>query len=166
MIRLAGVRPSSSEYIHGIELFPRSSNNYSQVRGPLGVNRKPEANGARSLFEGAEPNLVSQLEWLASRTLNRTEDALREVVKRAVHIKSKTHSRPLPQTTNILDLVDWRVSGGSFVAQCPLCAAEGHDRHRDNLRISSDGRKFCCVFGGPGKIHKAKAILKAIFTSL
>jgi hypothetical protein len=35
---------------------------YSQVRGPLGINLKPEANGARGWFDGPEHNLKTQLE--------------------------------------------------------------------------------------------------------
>ena len=153
MIGLAGVRPVSKEYPHGIERFPHYANKYSQVRGPLGINQKPDARGARGLFDGAEQNLRSQLEWLAVQPLNRAEDALRESEThkpetKLVADKSRSRRRDFsakPGLFRILEFIDARPVGKELAAQCPLCALEGHDRHRNKLRIKPDGSTFCCV---------------------
>lgn len=42
----------------------------SVVRLPLGINRKPEANGARGWFAGAEQSILSQIFWLQCLELN------------------------------------------------------------------------------------------------
>lgn len=63
---------------------------------------------------------------------------------------------------SILGLVDARRCGNELVAQCRLCADEGHDRHQDNLRIKLDGSVFCCVYGGTGQVHKGRDIMQAL----
>jgi len=73
-----------------------------------------------------------------------------------VRLNPKSHRIP------VLELVEARRIGRELVAQCPVCAAEGHDRHRDNLRIKPDGSVFCCTFGGPGQIHKTRDIIRAL----
>lgn len=171
MIRLAAVRPATKDYPHGIELFPKSATGFSQVRGPLGVNLKPEAKGAYGLFDGVKHNVKAQLEWLATQTLNQAQDAVREA--------EKHRQKPKPNKTkpcrkrryrvngftpvNILDYVSYRRVGNSLIAQCPVCAGEGHDEHKDNLHITLDGNKLCCWFGGePGKIHMRQDIINAL----
>jgi len=163
MMRLAGV-----DYI---ERFPKSFIGLSQVRAPLGINLKPEAKNARGWFEGVEQNIIAQLEWLAVQPLNRAEDAIREAERfknlvskpiRSLSLCNQYKSIYRHPAINILDYVDYRQSGGEFVAQCPLCAGAGHDRHRDNLRIKPDGSIFCCVYGGPGQVHKAPDIIKSL----
>ncbi len=169
MMSLAKVRPATADYPHGIELFPKSATALSQVRGPLGINRKPEANNCRGWFDGAELNIYTQLEWLAVQPLNRAEDAIREDDKhKQIPKQTKPSLKRQHRKTgkfrriNILEYVDHRKSGQGFIAQCPLCAIEGHDRHRDNLRITADGLKFCCVYGGPAQVHKTDDILNAL----
>jgi hypothetical protein len=166
MLALAGVKPISKKYPKGIERFPKSANRYSQVRAPLGINLKPEANGARSWFDGVEHNLQSQLEWLALQPLNRAEDATREALKHSPKQGNENFRRMSPSKQSghfpILDYVQVRSESGSMVAQCPLCADEGHDRHQDNLKIRSDGSVFCCVFGGPNQVHKCRDIIAAL----
>ncbi len=151
-----------------LECFPKTASGYSQVRGPLGINLKPEAEGARGLFDGVAPNLRDQLEWLAAQPLNRAKDAMREAEKHRPKLKPKTPNTKRRHIGgrfvhfNILDLVQARSVGSSMVAQCPLCHLEGHDQHQDNLHISSDGQKWCCVFGGPGQVHKNREIVQAL----
>jgi hypothetical protein len=151
----------------GIERFPKSSRGYSQIRGPLGINLKPEAQGARGWFDDVEQDVLVQLEWLAAQPLNRAEDAMREAQRhRPIPPNSctKIPKNALPyRGFDILNYVEARREGNGFVAACPCCRSEGHDRHGDNLHISSDGKKFCCWFGGqPSGIHRARAIVSAL----
>jgi len=166
MIKLAGVNPKSKQHPKGIERFPRTATGYSQVRGPLGINLKPEANGARGWFDGAEHDLKSQLEWLASQALNSAQDAIKEAEKqRSKSRKRKVNKRRFHNSIDhfqVLDYVQARPQGGVFVAQCPLCSNEGHDTHQDNLRIRSDGSVFCCVYGGPNEVHKVQEIIASL----
>lgn len=43
-------------------------------------------------------------------------------------------------------------SNGNLVAQCPACAAEGHDKQGDHLFLSTDG-KFGCIKHPDDKEH-------------
>ena len=155
--------------ISGLERFPKSATTLSQVRGPLGINLKPEANGARGWFDGVEQNITAQLLWLAAQPLNRADDAIKEATRQAPPV------RPVPRLRthgsynyrgsecfNILKYVEYRQQGNGFIAACPCCVADGHDQHRDNLRISLDGAKFCCVFGGPNEVHKVVQIIQML----
>ncbi|CAN5139751.1 hypothetical protein BH10CYA1_BH10CYA1_58480 [soil metagenome] len=156
MMKLAG--------INRMECFPKTATGFSQVRGPLGINLKPEANGARGWFDGVEQHITSQLEWLAAQPLNRAEDAIREAHKqRPVSTPTRRSvGRVYPKLSkgfSVLNYVQARNQGGALVAQCPLCAHEGHDKHQDNLRITSDGSIFCCVYGGPNQVHKIRDIM-------
>jgi hypothetical protein len=45
-------------------------------------------------------------------------------------------------------------------AQCPQCATDGHDRHRDNAFIRNDG-VWGCAFA-PGDVNHRRAIAKAL----
>jgi hypothetical protein len=170
MMTLAGVKLTSKENPKGIERFPKTATGYSQVRGPLGVNLKPDASGARGWFDGVEHNLRSQLEWLAGQPLNRAEDAIREAEKHRAQAKPMAVKRRIASKRingksggfQILDHVVARQVGREQVAQCPLCAQEGHDQHQDNLKIKTDGTTFCCVYGGPDQVHKVGAIISAL----
>lgn len=164
MIRLARVRAASSTYAHGIERFPKSTNGFSLVRAPFSINLKPEANGARGWFDGAKTDVEAQLEWLVVQPLNSAKDAIHEAErhrppKEPTIRNQRRYSTKMTNYINILDHVDHRRVGNDLVAQCPLCAQEGHDRSRDNLHITRDGSKFCCVFGGPSQVHQAKDII-------
>jgi hypothetical protein len=99
--------------------------------------------------------------------LNRAEDAIRQAERHRPEVsKAKTNHRRFRSNHNgqfsILDHVQARRQGGSMVAQCPLCAKEGHDAHEDNLTINSDGSKFCCVYGGPNQVHKVRQIMTCL----
>jgi Primase C terminal 2 (PriCT-2) len=76
---LAGVKAGTK--LGEVEIFPKQdgatwdadSNRYrasSIVRLPLGINRKPEASGARGWFSGVEQNLLSQIFWLGCQASN------------------------------------------------------------------------------------------------
>lgn len=154
-----------------VEFFPKSVNNFSQVRGPLGIHLKPGANRERGWFENAPKNIDDQLNWLAEQPLNSADKLLRITTElhkadharrrlKPLNLLPRSYDQPL---TPILDLVtDKRKLGNDWATQCPLCAIEGHDDQRDNLRISLDGKKFCCVYGGPGQVHKAGDIAQAL----
>lgn len=153
-----------------MERFPKGDPlkppGYSQVRGPLGVHLKPEANRCRGWFDGPTQDTNEQLIWLAQQPLNKATDAIREAnthaIKRPTVIPGKKKTSGRVYRTDIRKHVTTRLSRNQLVAQCPLCAAEGHDAHEDNLHITPDGTRFCCVYGGPAQVHKNPDILKAL----
>ncbi len=155
-----------------IECFPKQANPEtlgSALRAPLGIHRKPGAGNIRGWFANVEQDIKTQLEWLSEQPLNPSESVqifanqLREFDKDNSERKSTIRRSSFEYRQNILELIsEKRKTGRDWAAQCPLCAAQGGDNHRDNLRISLDGTKFCCVFGGPGQIHKAKDIIQAL----
>lgn len=157
LMKLAGIAP--------MERFPKGEG-INQVRGPFSINLKPEAEGVRGWFDGCpERDFRKQLEWFAEQSLNSSEDAIREADKWA-HIFPTNNRAParklsfVPDSTDfdIREYVHFTPDGKNLQGRCPLCAAEGGDRHRDNLKASADGSKFTCVNGGPGEVHQAKAI--------
>ena len=167
--RLAQVRN-----VRTLEFFPKSAAKLSQVRGPLGVHRKPEAENMRGWFEGVDRDLRTQLIWLkqlkpdaASRIENivqalrlSDQQATRNTESSGANVRSSIANR-----VPILDLVPSELrhwNGHEWVARCPVCANEMHDRSGDNLRISADGSKFCCVYGGPAAVHSAQQIIRAL----
>src|SRR6185436_6705557 len=46
------------------------------------------------------------------------------------------------------------VANGGCQAQCPACAEAGHDRSGEHLRISPEGKFWCCVFPGDREHRK------------
>jgi hypothetical protein len=153
-----------------VEFFPKYANKLSQVRGPLGIHRKPGANNERGWFDGPDREVLTQLEWLTKQPLNQSEKIIRIVkalrqqdkLKQSPFKKHLSLSKPF-QKINILSLIqNVRRRGLTYIAQCPICAIEGHDKHEDNLRIKLDGSTFCCVYGGPGKIHKTHQIVQLL----
>lgn len=127
---------------------------------------------------------MEQLQWLSQQPLDPAdsvrsiaqelyeEDAKREryrftpvVVARDSStgvLEEVTFPDRLPPIDILKLFTDWRQKGNEMVRQCPLCVAAGHDKSMDNLRVSQDGSKFCCVYGGPGQVHKAGDIIKAL----
>lgn len=158
-----------------VEFFPKQAESGklgSGLRGPLGIHRKPGAQNVRGWFEGLDKSVPEQLMWLAQQPLNRAANVI-AVARKLRHFDAEPKRyrldpviRPYKtgsvQPVNILELIsDKRKIGTGWAAQCPVCAREGHDRHRDNLRIRLDGQKFCCVYGGPGQVHKGREIVAA-----
>jgi hypothetical protein len=153
--------------VTGMERFPKSATNMSQVRGPLGINLKPEANGGRGWFDGPPKDIEEQLLWLADQPLNSAKSAIENANKYI--LQNKSVGKGISQSrknysVNILDLVDSpKRIGANLVTACPLCVREGHDSSGDNLSISLDGQSFCCWYGGnPGAVHTASEIIQEL----
>jgi hypothetical protein len=72
-----------------------------------------------------------------------------EFAERARRPENPKYSQSKPGEFRILDYVAVRRQvGRNWVARCPSCAAEGHDRSGDNLAISvEEPRKYCCWAG-------------------
>lgn len=158
-----------------VEFFPKSALKHSQVRGPFGIHLKPEAKRERSWFEGAPHTIPDQLQWLSEQPLNSTNSIVRiadELHRLDAARKQSNLLNFAPRSyrhtqVSILDMVtNKRRLGNDWAAQCPICALEGHDHRQDNLRISLDGSKFCCVFGGPGVVHKGRDIVDLLTPGL
>lgn len=166
-----------------LEFFPKSAIGLSNIRAPLGVNRKPEAgwrsdmskekrDELRGWFIGPDRNLEAQLSWLAVQRLNmpdilvpliasvKIEKARQDSLEKA----RQTYFRPPrfegPSLLEMLEdlKVPMKKIGDQYVLQCPLCRDEGRDRSEDNLRINSRSGKFNCFQGGPGVVHGAKNV--------
>lgn len=156
-----------------LEIFPKTANGYSQVRGPLGINLKPEANRARGWFDEPPRDVVEQLEWLACQPVNQAANVIKVSEEYSVNDSPSRKIIQAPKSSEtlqygkfkILKYLQVRRQGSGYIAQCPLCAAEGHDRHHDNLYIKNDGVTFLCVFGGPGQIHKKGDIMRAVLAN-
>lgn len=160
--------------VSNLEFFPKQASAPrmgSALRGPLSIHRKPEANRARGWFEGPPQDIISQLEWLESFVPNKAAHLLNlaaELEERERLSRRATRSVAHPRTTsgaNILELVpesERRRMGPEWSARCPACALGGADTHGDNLRIKLDGSNFCCVEGGPGRVHKQRDIIRAL----
>jgi hypothetical protein len=152
--------------VTGMERFPKSATGMSQVRGPLGINLKPEANGSRGWFDGPPKDIEEQLLWLADQRPNSAKSAIANADKYLgpnKHVSKSISQSRKNYSVNILDLVDSpKRIGANLVTACPLCVKEGHDSHGDNLSISLDGQRFCCLYGGPGEVHKGPTIIQAL----
>lgn len=148
-----------------IEFFPKTATGHSQVRAPFGIHKKPSANNVRGWFDGAEQDINLQLGWLDAQP--RSSAAAVNRIASALSIRDQ-QLKPKPRTYGtayggiransdfkILQFVDARRNSKGYSAPCPLCRAEAHDRHGDNLQINADGSIFTCVFGGPGRVHRA-----------
>jgi len=154
--------------VANLERFPKSASGFSQVRGPLGINLKPDAGGARGWFDGVEQDVREQLLWLEAQPLNTAKSAIKcaELHKRRPTPTKKYHGHrsSAKKFVNILDLItDYKHVGDEIMTACPVCEREGHDKQGNNLHISADGEKFCCWYGSqPGKIHTAPKIREAL----
>lgn len=167
------IRTKAKVLDRSIEFFPKQAKARtlgSALRAPLGIHRKPGADLQRGWFEGPERELRAQLEWLSVQPLNSARKVsvivseFESVLDRQIS-RSGTRRRSTSGTFPQLDLIRLlkpRLVGNEWMTQCPICAAEGRDRSKDNLRISIDGDKFCCVQGGPGQVHKGRDIIRSI----
>jgi len=140
----------------GIELFPKQDHLDSgqfgnAIRGPLGIHR---AVGRRYWFYGAAYDLESQMAYL--RGLRRVSETqllqLSAKIPMSGELEPPSVKRPFdPERPHfrILDFVrPVRRVGRNWVTQCPSCAAEGHDRSKDNLAISvEEPLKYRCWSG-------------------
>ncbi len=151
------VEVKGSGLTEGIELFPkqdrlREDEFGNAIRGPLGVHR---AAGRRYWFYGAPYDLGPQFAYL--RDLRRmTENELRSLI-RELPVETdgdpprpeRFHGRGNGRCFRILDCVEPRRKvGRNWIAQCPSCAAAGHDTSKDNLAISvEEPQKYICWAG-------------------
>jgi hypothetical protein len=81
-----------------IEFFPKQSKSSGRgigncVRGPLGINRKPEAQAVRGWFDAAPPDVEQQLRWLSQQPFDRAD----LVSRIAALIRSRTPRRQVRQ---------------------------------------------------------------------
>ncbi|MGD9684279.1 MAG: hypothetical protein AB7W16_24200 [Candidatus Obscuribacterales bacterium] len=158
----------------GLEFLPKQAavrRLSNGLRIPLGINMKPGI-WTWSFFEGVENEVSKQLQWFREQPLNSSELIAREAQKlnkRDMVRESRAFrctgllERSRREKLNLLGIIpayNRRRLGSGWIAQCPVCEAEGHDKSRDNLHISgSDGTLFCCWYGGqPGRLHTAKMI--------
>lgn len=138
----------------GIELFPKQDHlDEAQfgnaIRGPLGIHR---VSARRYWFYGAAYDLESQMAHL--RSLRRvTEEQLAGLISGLPEQAPALPAVPVfdsrRQHFQILEYVKpERKVGRNWVAQCPSCAAAGHDRAKDNLAISiEEPHKYLCWSG-------------------
>ncbi len=156
-----------------IEAFPKfPDHRHSQIRAPLGIHRKPGANNARGFFDECEPHVRKQLEWISNVTPD-DPDVINGIAVKLFEIDRQRESARIPvsyprsgnfYSNDILKMVGTvtRSDENNHYAPCPLCRMEGHDKSGDNLSIKKDGSKFTCMFGGPGKTHRAPQIFAAL----
>lgn len=149
--------------VDGLEIFPKHDvlqpgQFGNAVRGPLGVH---QATGLRYWFYGADDfTLAAQLDYLKKRR-KLTEAELHTLVDQLpppgpdpkpspAPVLNPSHLEHRPQFS-ILDHVTVntrRIVSGNYVAQCPSCAAQGRDKHGDNLHIKvADPRFYQCRAG-------------------
>lgn len=147
--------------IEGLEIFPKHDvlqpgQFGNGVRGPLGVH---QATGLRYWFYGADDfTLEAQINYLKKRR-KLTEAELHAFVDQLPPLEPEQKPFSIPPRSryedrprfSILDhvMVDTRrILSGNYVAQCPSCAAQGRDKHCDNLHIKvADPRFYQCRAG-------------------
>lgn len=160
MMQLAGVS--------GLERFPKTATGISLVRGPLGINLKPEASLARGLFDVAQPTLKAQLEWLAQQPLNKASDAIREATKLQAKATAKERRQRSHKAcggsgrqSNRMDWVQYadqhgfKDSGDYRHGPCPSCRRNGNDRTGNNMWVHSGGAVGCFRGCSYWDIHRA-----------
>lgn len=160
MMRLAGVS--------GLERIPKTATGISLARGPLGINLKPEAEGARGLFDGVRVTLKDQLEWLAAQPRNSAQGVIREATKLLAVVaphRQRSQSREGYGGFDYRDKsADWwqyanqhgfKHSGEYQHGPCPSCRLSGHDRTGNNMWVRSDGAAGCFRGCSYGDIHRA-----------
>jgi hypothetical protein len=148
----------------GIEIFPKQDELRPEefgnaIRAPLGVHwGARESRGWRYWYYGADYTLDDQLAYLrrlpkvkehhlqrmiAGRTIPQ------EFAQRARRPETPKYLESKPGEFRILDYVEVRRQvGRNWVARCPSCASQGHDKAGDNLAVSvEEPRKYCCWAG-------------------
>lgn len=158
-VQVKGVKLSD-----GIEIFPKQDQLRPQefgnaIRAPLGVHwGARESRGWRYWYYGADYKLEDQLVYLDG--LKKVSEAHLQgmIVGKMVPQEFAQHARraeipryfeSAPSEFRILDYVEVQQQAGrNWVTRCPSCAAQGHDKSRDNLAISiEEPRKYCCWAG-------------------
>jgi hypothetical protein len=148
----------------GIEIFPKQDELRPEefgnaIRAPLGVHwGARESRGWRYWYYGADYKLDDQLAYLR-RLPKVNEQHLQRMIagktipqefaQRARRPEIPKYLDSKPGEFRILDYVEVRRQvGRNWVARCPSCASQGHDKAGDNLAVSVDEpRKYCCWAG-------------------
>ena len=148
----------------GIEIFPKQDELRPEefgnaIRAPLGVHwGARESRGWRYWYYGADYTLDDQLAYLR-RLPKVTEQHLQAIItgktipqefaQRARRTEIPRYLESKPGEFRILDYVQVkRQVGRNWVARCPSCASQGHDKSGDNLAVSvEEPRKYCCWAG-------------------
>ena len=157
----AGIPVKGGGQREGIEVFPKHDavkpGEFGHaIRGPLGIHRGA---AQRFWFYGAAEGPEAQMRYLRSLCKLTSEQLARLIAGKAAPSQLAPPDpgaargmsrRPVGPEFRILDHLgtDLRQVGRNHVTQCPACAAEGHDRGRDNLSISiADPHKYICWAG-------------------
>ena len=148
----------------GIEIFPKQDELRPEefgnaIRAPLGVHwGARESRGWRYWYYGADYKLDDQLAYLR-RLPKVNEQHLQRMIagktipqefaQRARRPEIPKYLDSKPSEFRILDYVEVRRQvGRNWVARCPSCASQGHDKAGDNLAVSvEEPRKYCCWAG-------------------
>ena len=148
----------------GIEIFPkqdelRPDEFGNAIRAPLGVHwGARESRGWRYWYYGADYTLGDQLAYLRRLPKVKEQHLHRmiagktipqEFAQRACRPEIPKHLDSKPGEFRILEYVEVRRQvGRNWVARCPSCASQGHDKAGDNLAVSvEEPRKYCCWAG-------------------
>ena len=158
-VQVKGVRLAE-----GIEIFPKQDRLKPEefgnaIRAPLGVHwGARESRGWRYWYYGADYKLEDQLAYLEGLKKVGEEHLQSMIVGKTVPPEFAHHAgrteipryfESSPAEFRILEYVEVRQQvGRNWITRCPSCAAQGHDKSRDNLAISvEEPRKYCCWAG-------------------
>jgi hypothetical protein len=163
----------------GIEIFPKQDELRPEefgnaIRAPLGVHwGARESRGWRYWYYGANYALDDQLAYLRRLPKVKEEHLERmiagktipeEFAQRARRPETPKYMESKPGEFKILEYVEVkRQAGRNWVARCPSCASQGHDKAGDNLAVSvEEPRKYCCWAGCTREMIRA-AVGRPIF---
>lgn len=158
-VQVKGVRLAD-----GIEIFPKQDRLKPEefgnaIRAPLGVHwGARESRGWRYWYYGADYKLEDQLAYLEGikkvseehlQSMIDGKTVPQEFAQQARRAEIPRYLKSSPAEFRILEYVEVRQQvGRNWVTRCPSCAAQGHDKSRDNLAISvEEPRKYCCWAG-------------------
>jgi hypothetical protein len=156
MTLAAGLRlDPGSKIIGSIEAFPKSSSASSNIRVPLGINRK---SGERGYWAHLPKDMEQQLAFVP--VFNSKEQIYIHTELRG---KLLDAMKPEPRTTHktndhILSIIpewwlaDARQYGDKLIMRCSYCRESQHDQKRGSMHLCvySDGR-FGCIKGCSGR---------------
>ena len=148
----------------GIEIFPKQDELRAEefgnaIRAPLGVHwGARESRGWRYWYYGADYTLDDQLSYLRRLPKVEEQHLQRMIAGRMIpqefalwarRPETPKYLESKPGEFRILDYVEVRRQvGRNWVARCPSCSSQGHDKAEDNLAVSvEEPRKYCCWAG-------------------
>ncbi|MCZ2078354.1 MAG: hypothetical protein LC130_25565 [Bryobacterales bacterium] len=163
----------------GIEIFPKQDELQPRefgnaIRAPLGVHwGARDSRGWRYWYYGADYTLEEQFAYLQRLPKVKEEHLQRiiagkdippEYAQRARRTEIPRYFESKASEFRILDYVEVRRQvGRNWVARCPSCASQGHDKSGDNLAICvEEPRKYCCWAGCTREMIRA-AVGRPVF---